>query len=149
MCYDSCLLKSIHSFENIHIDKALVVEYVQQVILVDDLPWYSCYVKFHILWIWERIFEVKTIYIFSSQYSDMVYFSFNVWSRCCALSSYVYLMEKSSTTRVKMVSLVSCCHRPEVWRSGWYPNGARWCMRALCAMITACLRPYIPLKIFT
>ena len=59
VCYDSCLLESIHSFENLHIDKALIVDYVHQVILVDDLLWYSCYVEFHIIWIWESIFEVN------------------------------------------------------------------------------------------
>ena len=32
---------------------------VQQVILVKDLMWYSCYVELHVLWIWERIVEVK------------------------------------------------------------------------------------------
>ena len=63
VCYDSCLLESIHSFDNLHIDKALIVNYVQQFILVDDLLWYSCYVEFHIIWIWESIFEVKVLYI--------------------------------------------------------------------------------------
>ena len=59
VCYDSCLLESIHSFENIHIDTALIVDYVQQVILVNDLLWYSCDVELHLLWIWESIVEVK------------------------------------------------------------------------------------------
>ena len=58
MCYDSCLLESIHSFEKIHIDRAFIVDYVQQVILVDDLLWYSCHVEFHILLIWESVVEV-------------------------------------------------------------------------------------------
>ena len=53
------MLESIHSFENLHIDIALIVDYVQQVILVDDLLWYSCYVELHLLWIWESIVEVK------------------------------------------------------------------------------------------
>ena len=59
LCYDSCLLESIHSFENLHIEKALIVDYVQQVILGDDILWYSCYVELHVLWIWESIVEVK------------------------------------------------------------------------------------------
>ena len=63
VCYDSCLLESIHFFDNIHIDKALIVDYVQQVILVDDLLWYSCYVELYVLWIWESIVEVKVLYI--------------------------------------------------------------------------------------
>ena len=52
VCYDTGLFESTHSFDNFHIDKALIVDYVQQVILVDDFLWYSCYVEFHILWIW-------------------------------------------------------------------------------------------------
>ena len=44
VCYDFCLLDSIHSFDNLHIDIALIFDYVQQVILIDDLLWYSCYV---------------------------------------------------------------------------------------------------------
>ena len=44
-----------------HIDKALIFDYVQQVIVVDDLLWYICYVEFHILWIWESIVEVKIL----------------------------------------------------------------------------------------
>ena len=63
VCYYPCLLESIHYFENLHIDIALIVDYVQQVILVDNFLWYSCYVEFHILWIWESVVEVKTIYI--------------------------------------------------------------------------------------
>ena len=59
VCYYSCLFESIHSFDNIHIDKALIVDYFQQVILVNDLLWYSCYVEFNILWIWESIVEVN------------------------------------------------------------------------------------------
>ena len=59
VCYYSCLLESIHSFDNLHIEKSLIVDYAQQVILVDDFLWYSCYVKFHIIWIWESIVEVK------------------------------------------------------------------------------------------
>ena len=53
VCYFSCLLESIHYFDNLHIDIALIVDYVKQVILVDDLLWYSCYVELHVLWIWE------------------------------------------------------------------------------------------------
>ena len=63
VCYYSCLLDSIHSFDNLHIDIALIVDYVQQVILVDDLLWYSYYVELHVLWIWESIVEVKVFYI--------------------------------------------------------------------------------------
>ena len=59
VCYYSCLLESIHSFDNLHTDISLIVDYVQQVILVDDLLWYSCYVELHVLWIWESIVEVK------------------------------------------------------------------------------------------
>ena len=62
VCYDSCLLESLHSFENFHMDKVLIVNYVQQVILVDDLLWYSCYVELHVVWIWENIVEVKVFY---------------------------------------------------------------------------------------
>ena len=62
VCYDSCLPKSIHSFGSLHIDKALVVNYVQHVILVDDFLWYSCYEEFYILWVWESIVEVKNVY---------------------------------------------------------------------------------------
>ena len=51
VCYDSRLLESIHSFDNININKALIFDYAQQVILVDDLLWYSCYVEFRMLWI--------------------------------------------------------------------------------------------------
>ena len=61
VCYYCCFLEFIHSFDNIHIYIALIVDYVQQVIPVDDLLWYSCYVEFHILWIWESIVEVKKI----------------------------------------------------------------------------------------
>ena len=39
----------------------------QQVILIYDLLWYSCYVELHVLWIWESIIEVKCFYI--SQYT--------------------------------------------------------------------------------
>ena len=49
VCYYSCLLESIHSLDNLHIDIALIVNYVQQVILIDDLLWYSCYVELHVL----------------------------------------------------------------------------------------------------
>ena len=63
VCYDYCLLESIHSFENLHIDNSFIVDYVQQVILVDDILWYSCYVELHVLWIWESIFEVKVFNI--------------------------------------------------------------------------------------
>ena len=45
--------------ENIHIDIALIVDYVQQVIPIGDLLWYSCYVELHVHWIWESIVEVK------------------------------------------------------------------------------------------
>ena len=62
VCYDSGLLESIHSFDNINIDKALIFDYAQQVILVDDLLWYSCYVELHVLWIWERVVEVNVLY---------------------------------------------------------------------------------------
>ena len=72
VCYDSCLLESIHSFDNIHIDKALIVDYVQQVILVDDFLWYSCYVKFNILWIWESIVEVKVFISAKTRFSARV-----------------------------------------------------------------------------
>ena len=41
VCYYSCLLESIHSFDNLHIDIALIVDYVQKVILVNDLLWYN------------------------------------------------------------------------------------------------------------
>ena len=63
VCYDLRLLESIHSFGNIHIDIALIVDYVKQVILVDNLLWYSFYVELHVLWIWESIVEVKVFYI--------------------------------------------------------------------------------------
>ena len=63
VCYYSCFLESIHPFDNIHIYISLIVEYVQQVILIDDLLWYSCYVELHVLWIWESIVEVKVFYI--------------------------------------------------------------------------------------
>ena len=63
VCYDSCLIEYIHYFDNLHIDKALVVDYVQEVVLVYDLLWYSCYVKFLILWIWDSIVAVKKYYI--------------------------------------------------------------------------------------
>ena len=74
--YYSCLLESIHSFDNLHIDIALIVDYVQQVILVNDLLWYSCYVELHLLWIWESIVEVKvfdigqdTLYCWGGHYT--------------------------------------------------------------------------------
>ena len=40
VCYDTRLLESVHSFDNVHIDKAVIVDYVQQVIFVDDFLWY-------------------------------------------------------------------------------------------------------------
>ena len=52
VCYDTLLLESVHSFEDIHIEKSVIVDYVKQVLYVDDFLWYSCYVEFHILWIW-------------------------------------------------------------------------------------------------
>ena len=52
VCYDTRLLESVHSFDNLHIYKAFIVDYVWQVILVNDFLWYSCYVELHILWIW-------------------------------------------------------------------------------------------------
>ena len=36
VCYYSCLVESIHSFDNLHIDIALIFDYVQQVILHDE-----------------------------------------------------------------------------------------------------------------
>ena len=62
----------MHSFENIHIDIALIVDYVQQVILVDDLLWYSCYVELHVLWIWESIVKVKKIILAKTHFADGV-----------------------------------------------------------------------------
>ena len=50
--YDTRFLESVHFFDGLHIEKAVIVNYVQQVIFVDDFLWYSCYVEFHILWIW-------------------------------------------------------------------------------------------------
>ena len=52
VCYDTRLFESVHSFDDLHIDKAVIVDYVHQFIFVDDFLWYSCYVEFHILWIW-------------------------------------------------------------------------------------------------
>ena len=65
VCYDSCL----HSFDNLHIDKALIVDYVQQVILVYDFLRYSCYVEFHILWIWESVVEVNCFILAKKYFS--------------------------------------------------------------------------------
>ena len=59
VCYYYCLLESIHSFDNLHIDIAFIFNYVQRVILVNDILWYSCYVELHVLWICESIVEVK------------------------------------------------------------------------------------------
>ena len=72
LCYDSCLLESIHSFDNLHIDIALIVNCVQQVILVDDLLWYICYVELHVLWIWESIVEVKKFILAKTHFADGV-----------------------------------------------------------------------------
>ena len=44
----------------------------------------------------------------------MVYLVFKALRRCCALSSELYLMEKSSTTSEKRVSFVSCFQSPGV-----------------------------------
>ena len=69
MCYYSCLLESIHSFANLHTDISLIFDYVQQVILVNDLLWYSCYVELHVLWIWESIVEVKKIILAKTHFA--------------------------------------------------------------------------------
>ena len=63
LCYDTRLFESVHSFDDIHIDKAVIFYYFQQFIFVDDFLWYSCDVEFHILWIWESIVEVNLFYI--------------------------------------------------------------------------------------
>ena len=52
VCYYSRLFEFVHSFDDFHINKALIVDYDLQVISVDDFLWYSGYVEFHILWIW-------------------------------------------------------------------------------------------------
>ena len=67
VCYYSCLLESIHSFGNLHIDIALIVDYVHQVILVDDIMGYSFYVELHVLWIWEIIDEYNLLNIVENQ----------------------------------------------------------------------------------
>ena len=41
VCYDTRLFESIHSFDDLHIDKAVIVDYFYQVIFVDDFLWYS------------------------------------------------------------------------------------------------------------
>ena len=40
VCYDIGLFEFVHSFDNFHIYKAVIVNYVQQVIFVDDFLWY-------------------------------------------------------------------------------------------------------------
>ena len=72
VCYCAFLLESIHSFENLHIDIALIFDYVQQVILFDDLLWYICYVEFHVLWIWKSIVEVKVFISAKTHFADVV-----------------------------------------------------------------------------
>ena len=41
VCDDTRLFESLYSFDDLHIDKAVIVDYVQKVIFVNDFLCYS------------------------------------------------------------------------------------------------------------
>ena len=72
VCYDTRLFETVHSFDNLHIDKTVIVDYVQQVIFVNDFLWYNRYVEFHVLWIWQSGVEVKKIILAKTHFTSGV-----------------------------------------------------------------------------
>ena len=63
------------------------------------------------------------------------------WSTSARL---VYFIPKSSTTKVKVIGLELCFHRPGVCWTGVYPYGARCFRSRSFAILPAWGRPYMP-----
>ena len=83
------------------------------------------------------------------QSSASLYAFLRELARWSALSIWMYLTPKSSTTRENAMGRVICCHKPGVWATSKYPYGARSSFRAVFASLPACGKPYMDLLILT
>ena len=64
------------------------------------------------------------------------------------ISIYIF-MPKLFTTKVKVMMLVFCLHRPGVTGAGTCTKDRRFYLRKICEVIPAWTSPYIPLSTWT
>ena len=83
-------------------------------------------------------------YLVPSQFSDILYQSFNVSTKCIARCFLLYFTPKLSTTRLNHTGCHLCFHNPGVWWHGLYPFVAKRSVSNLFARMPACIKPYIP-----